>query len=258
MIEEAENHAAILPEQSSRRAWGKACGRFENVVLSADLQFAEKGDGPIFKFSLNPLKLEASHRLARKFGGDRICVVGVPGIERLPPYLKMDASVIRDGLIKLLIDTDISFLGRKWRAFNMKSDSSKRNQRDKPASVNDIKFHIYLFARDGDGFRDRTQTGELEPQDHHVRMEVQDLLEWFMPFKINQNQSALKFFARLALGSIIKFAHIKSMLIGSRRKQNNPNYSIQQFGSHQNQGCTCRCSLRPAIGAAGSCRRGTS
>lgn len=253
MSEVAKNHAAILPEQSSRRAWGKACGKFENVVLSADLQFAEKGEEPVFKLSLNPLKLEPSHRLARKFGGDRICVVRVPGIERLPPYLKMDASVIRDGLIKLLIDTDISLLGRKWRAFNMKSDSSKKNQRDKPTNVNDVKFHIYLFARDGDGFRNRTQVGESEFQDHHVKMEVQDLLEWFMPFKINQNQPALKFFARLALGSIIKFAHINSILIGSRREQNNTNNSIQRIRGYQNQGCTCRCSLHPAISAAGSC-----
>ena len=79
----------------------------------------------------------------------------------------------------------------------------KRGSRlGQPSQAND-RFRIYMFAEDGPGFRSEKQVGETDPRADvsiHKKMTRQQLLEWFMPAKLNKHQLALKFFARLQLG----------------------------------------------------------
>lgn len=191
-----------LPERSSITAWERASNNYDKVSLTGELKFAEQPGGPIFHFSLKPMKVERSYRLARKFGGDRFCIVGMPGIScgNLPGHLKPDHFAVRDSLVKRLVDTDLCFLGRIWRAFYLKPDS-KKPHRGKQSSFNEIKYRIYFFARDGHDFTNQPSTGEKDPRrSSHAPMSIETLIDWFMPAKNNQGQTCLKFFSRLALG----------------------------------------------------------
>ena len=200
----AKEHGKGLPERSSLIAWSKAGESFEGVALSGDLKFSEQRGKPIFEFQLRPLKVEPSYRLSRKFGSDRFCTISIPGIELedLPPYLKHDSNSAREMIIKWLIDTNHSFLGRSWRVFYTKSDSgNKKAKRKNQSSFNEAKFRIFFFAENGDDFRKEGQTGELDPRKpNHPPMSVKSLIDWFMPASENKGQISLKFFARLSLG----------------------------------------------------------
>lgn len=195
---------ASLPEKCSKRAWENAQKSFNDVHLAGDWKFPDREQNSIFQFSLKPLQVAVSYRLARKFGSDRFCIVGMPGLERLPPYLRIDPAIMRARIVDLLSHTDVSFLGRRWRAFYLKSDSAKKTRFPSTLSFNDIKYRVYFFARDGDHFEREGLGSEQDGGNHHrSKMEIDEMLNWFMPFKNNLNQPCLKFFARLALGSIL-------------------------------------------------------
>ena len=204
LVSVAAIHNVIPPERSSLRAWEKAQKYFENVSLSGDLKYAGHTDGSIFVLSLKPLKVEKSYRLARKFGGDRFCIIGMPRLEKLPAYLKVNPAIMRARIVNLLTSHDISFLGRRWRAFYLKPDPdfAKKTRSTPQSSLNDIKYRVYFFARDGDGFQREAAESEDAGSSHRCKMEVEEMLNWLMPFKHNLKQPCLKFFARLALGLI--------------------------------------------------------
>jgi len=194
---------AQLPEESSRRAWTLAEQTFEGVAMSGKLSFREQLDGPLFEFKLNPLKLESSYRLSRKFGSDRFCVITIPGLgpENLPAYLRPDHAAARDCIIRWLVDTEHHFLGRKWRVFFTKPDAAKKRLRSSRTPFNDAKYRVYFFAEDAVGFKQVVNTGEQDPRRaSHVCTTVEQLIQWFMPLELNQSQPSLKLFARLALG----------------------------------------------------------
>lgn len=202
LVSVAAIHNVIPPERSSLRAWEKAQKNFENVSLTGDLKYSDHANGSIFQLSLKPLKVEKSYRLARKFGGDRFCILGMPRIERLPAFLKINPAIMRARIVNLLTCHDISFLGRRWRAFYLKRDFGKKTRSSPQSSLDDIKYRVYFFARDGDGFRKEGAESEEAGSSHHCKMEVGEMLNWFMPFKHNLKQPCLKFFARLALGLV--------------------------------------------------------
>ena len=193
-----------LPERSSLIAWSKAGEGFESVALSGDLKFSERKGNPLFEFYLKPLKMESSYRLSRKFGSDRFCVISIPGIDSddLPLYLKHNSNPAREMIIKWLIDTKHCFLGRSWRVFYVKPESStKKTKRKNQASFNEVKYRIFFFAEDGSDFRKEGQVGELDPRKpNHSPMEVKSLIDWFMPAWENKKEWSLKFFERLSLG----------------------------------------------------------
>ena len=192
-------HGAVIPEKSSSNAWDRAGSKYEGVALTGRLKFLDQQRGPCFEFQLNPLRLEPTYRLSRQFGGDRFCVLGMPGLgpEALPSYLKQHHIATRDTIAGWLVEANHKFLGRTWRAFFTKPDGSKK--KGTRTSGEDSRYRIYLFAEDGVGFRDREKTSEANPRlPDRCRMPVRDLIEWFMPFKANFFQPSLKFFARLA------------------------------------------------------------
>jgi len=199
------NDGKAMPERSPDHAWDKAEVDCARVIFSGDLKFTEKGGGPVFHFQLKPLKVDKSNRFSRKFGGDRLFVLGLPSLEPrdLPSYLKSNAVTVRDAIIWWLHSANHQFLGRTWRAFYIKPQHISTNIRKKNlASFNEVKHRVYLFAVDGYGFRRRSEVAVLqaESRKRHVAMTVNDLLEWFMPFKLNAHQPCLKFFSRLKQG----------------------------------------------------------
>ena len=192
-----------LPEKSSQVAWSRAAEGFKGVGLGGRLQFLQRPNGPVFGFSLHPLKIEASYRLARKFGHDRFCVIQIPGLgsDSLPPYLKPDQVAAREVIIKWLVETKHNFLGRTWRAYYVKSEGTRKSQRRTKKVTSDAKYRIHLFAEDGVNFRQESFQGEIDPRGLiHTRVSIKGLVDWFMLSESNLDQPALKFFNRLGLG----------------------------------------------------------
>lgn len=191
-----------MPERSSTAAWKRADTSYDCVGLSGGLKFSERPGEPLLNFNLKPIKLESSYRLSRKFGGDRFCIISIPGTEPndIPKFLRSSYDVVRPALIKWLVDVDHYFLGRKWRAFYVKPESTKKaavRGQKKPVKVG---YRVFFFAEDGKDFFKDGSTGEPDPRSHNHRpMTVSRMIDWFMPAKENQDQFCMKFFARLAL-----------------------------------------------------------
>ena len=189
-----------LPERSSPQAWTNAEGDFKKVSLSGELKFAEQSGGSLFDFTLRPLKIDASYRLARKFGGDRFFTLALPSLESddLPQYLKPFSAVVRDKVRRWIVDDAHYFVGRKWRAFFVKPETHKKGGKSNNSSQ--LRYRIFMFAEDGDDFRQSGTRGEVDPRNPiHTPSSIRDMIEWFMPSVQNQDQKVLKFFSRLAL-----------------------------------------------------------
>ena len=191
-----------MPERSSIAAWKRAETSYDGVGLSGGLKFSERADQPLLDFDLKPMKLESSYRLSRKFGGDRFCIISIPGIESsdLPKDLKGSREAIRAAMVKWLVYSEHHFLGRKWRAFYVKPDSTKtRKTAFKSQRSSRPGYRVFLFAEDGKDFP-KGAIGEHDPRKtYHEPMAVSKMIEWFMPVKENLDQNCLKLYSRLAL-----------------------------------------------------------
>ena len=200
MAEIVKMHDSAMPERSSLTAWEGQNQQIQNVSLSGKLRFTEEGPkGPILRFTLNPLKLESSYRLSRKYGTDRFCEVSFEGLKNdLPSSLRSNPIAARKILLNWLVNTGHHFLGRTWRAFYVRQDRQRRSKLSLQAQQS--QYRLYLFAEEGPAFRKTPFIGEsdpLQPGQHFVS--VEDMLEWFMPAAYNENETALKLFARLQL-----------------------------------------------------------
>jgi len=198
----AEKFSATLPERSNSRAWEKAVGDFRDVSLSGELKYSDKAGGPLFNFELRPLKLDASYRLARKYGGDRVFTVSLPGLDSddLPRYLRDCSNMVRDKIVKWIVYQDHYFLGRRWRAFYVKPEPRKNRDRRLPKTLSEPKFRIFMFAEDGDEFRKRKGRDEIDTRSPvHTPVTICDMINWFMPAAHNRDKRCLQFFSRLAL-----------------------------------------------------------
>jgi RNA dependent RNA polymerase len=197
-----EHHGKSPPERSSTKAWELAGGQFENVVLTGKLSFnkpkrnlSSSNEDPIFLFQLNPLKVESSCRLFRRFGNDRFIVISMPTMSDLPARWKVDKNAFRESVINWLVKGRHEFLGREWKAFYLK------HSRRKTDSNLSNKLSVYFFAIDGYDFHEGTKPPKKgEPVEKHSRMGLGEMLEWFMPFTPNQDKTCCKAFARLQLG----------------------------------------------------------
>ncbi|MCJ1285441.1 hypothetical protein MMC26_004781 [Xylographa opegraphella] len=195
---------AVMLEKSNREAWLRAENDTENIVFAGDLKFSDDLRRPIFQLQLKPLKIDRSYRLARKFGGDRFFILGIPGLteRELPSYLRADADSIRDSIISWLLETEHHFLDRTWRAFFVKPQQTSTKVRKAKLSIfNSIRHRIYMFAIDGRDFkrRSRSTRSSIANECGHVAMTKEELLKWIIPFEQNLHQSSLKLFARISL-----------------------------------------------------------
>ena len=200
-VKESNGHP--LPEKSSSAAWRKAGEHFEGVALACKLTFCDQSNGPLFKVSWSPLRLEPSYRLARQFGHDRFCTVGFPSLDpqSLPQHLRLNAPTAREAIIDWLVKNDHHFLGRVWRVFFVKPEPTKKNKMRTKSLANDVRFRLYLFATDGVASGLPLPIGEVDThRPSYKPVSVRDLIEWFMPFEVNRKEPCLKFFNRLGLG----------------------------------------------------------
>ena len=198
-----QKHGKALPERSSIQAWKGAEG--PGIVLTGELSFCEKPGGAVFGYHLNPLKLEKSHRLARRYGADRFIILGIPGLspQDLPSYLRKDADIVRSRIVGWLVQIQHSLLGRKWKAFFVKAKPTTKSRRGNQQDSKTIRHRIYLFAEDGEGFITRKAAARMfggGSKMAHTVFTVNELLDWVLPSNKNKDQSILKLFARLTLG----------------------------------------------------------
>lgn len=172
------------------------------MSLSGELKYSDKAGGPLFNFELRPLKLDASYRLARKYGGDRIFTVSLPGLDLddLPKYLRDSSNIVRNKIVKWIVDQDHYFLGRRWRAFYVKLEARKSRDRRQPKTTSEPKYRIFMFAEDGDDFRRKEARGEIDTRrSFHIAVTVRDMMDWFMPAVYNRDKRCLQLFSRFAL-----------------------------------------------------------
>lgn len=200
----ANKNGKVMPERSPTEAWVKAQDEPENVVFAGDLTFVNEPREPVFKLQLKPLKTDKSYRFARKFGGDRFFILGIPGLRHsdLPHHLRDNAISVRRAIVSWLLEDDHHVFGRTWRAFFVKPQPTTKVRKANPSTLNNIRYRIYLFAVDGHGFRRRTRQVDAISgnQSCHVAMTITELLEYLIPLDMNMEKSCLKLFARIALG----------------------------------------------------------
>ena len=170
-----------LPEKCSQKAWETAINGFKNVSLTGEFQFSGLKSSSLFELSLKPLKSEKSYRLSRKFGGDRFITVRLPYLESSPRHPQYEHSTVQKAIIKILAETSLEFLGRRWRAFFLKPENSIKKVRQE---VKENNLQLFLFSLQTDDDSD----------------ELSKMINWLIPFKLNLEQRCLKFFTRLALG----------------------------------------------------------
>jgi hypothetical protein len=201
-----------FPNRTPEDAWAASVGTFHSdfngVVLSAKLHFRESEEGPLFDLRLQPLKMEISHRLGRRFGNDRFIEISLPSLsgDKLPKSLRESGAAGRKILIEWLVHGLHEFLGVTWKPFYVKNASNKKARMDILATDeldNTTRFCVFAFATDGIGFQTRkTIPGKGENSTDHTKMTINAMLNWLIPLERNKEQSFLKLFQRIALGKI--------------------------------------------------------
>ncbi|KAM3065018.1 hypothetical protein ACMFMG_001227 [Clarireedia jacksonii] len=200
-----------FPERCEPEAWttakaGHKLG-FRGVVFAASLHRTPIDSESLFTLQLQPLKLDYSHRLERRFGNDRFLELEVPSIggRKNSQNSSNSGPNVWQSLIDWLVDADHQLLGRTWKAFfvkpkdDRKSDKRKRStssKSDSEGSDGSKAFRVYLFATDGPGFMKASSFKKISG---HVAMKVEGLLNCIRPTQENSHQPYTKLFARTAL-----------------------------------------------------------
>ena len=215
-----------LPEPCREDAWAAGLTTFQTrglgVTLTAEVEFAPEKPrlGPLFLLSLNPLKVERSHRLSRRFGADRFLEIVFPspsGKEAPAIVKKQDEGV--DKIIKWLANSEHSFLGRKWAPFSIKPTAKMKTVKRQGLPDMQVKIHkerVWFFAEDGGSF---TRQHRVPPRDEatniarRTRFSLRRMLNWAIAAEKNEEQPALKLFSRIALST---FVHSRSVLPASQ------------------------------------------
>lgn len=188
-----------FPGPSDATAWAASLEQSTNmpfdqqVTYSTSLDFNNKNN-PL-RLTIQPLKVEQSYRLGRRFGADRFLELLVPSPDSssLPAFVKNQGSTSFFHELVQHLQTGHEFCGRAWKAFYTKSGGSRKPVKDlhfwsdsKPI----FKERIYFFAERGCG------VSVPEP------IPIPLLLHWALDLrqKNNRSQPILKLFQRIALG----------------------------------------------------------
>lgn len=184
-----------FPASVSNKAWEASLDPTtllfdQHVVFSASLDFTNTKADPL-RLTLQPPKVEQSHRLGRRFGSDRFLelLVPSPDTSNLPQYLKKDESFF-ENLIQWLTGEPHAFCGRQWRPFYTKDGGAREPVKDlsfRPEKKKVYQNRVYFFAERGTGLS-------------HVPLHL--MLHWLLDFKQadNRRQPVLKLFQRIAIG----------------------------------------------------------
>lgn len=193
-----------FPASVSNKAWEGSLDPAsllfdQHVVFSASLDFTNTKAEPL-RLTLQPPKIEQSHRLGRRFGSDRFLELLVPSPDNsnLPQYLKKDESFFED-LIQWLTGAPHDLCGRYWRPFYTKDGGAREPVKDLsfgPEKKKVYQNRVYFFAERGPGLS-------------HVPLHL--MLHWLLDFKQaeNRRQPVLKLFQRIAIGKSHGNAYIR-------------------------------------------------
>lgn len=191
-----------LPSPSNSEAWDRAGDKFDQVVMSGQLVYKQRGAQDVFGLRLNPLRLDHSHRLGRRFGFDRFFRLLLPltGDRDSMDWLRCDSDTARETVIDWIATTSHGILGRQWKALWI--DDHATLSRGKAAVRKDEAKEILLFAENGLDFGRSGQRwptkGELVKA--HTPLRVEGMIDWFIRCDQNRDSSYLKLFARISQG----------------------------------------------------------
>ena len=168
--------------QEPNRVWQAAKRGFEGYTFKGRISFTSKVNGPVFALQLQPIQADKSCRFQRKFGSDRLLYLTAPTLENYTKrFNAAEMKQIRLRWNEWLM-REHSFLGRKWRVFHI--EFLKRGKANRKEITHDKR--IVLFATEGWGIDKPCPVGSM--------------LNWFLPFNLNEEQTVCKGFARFDLG----------------------------------------------------------
>ncbi|KAF2259344.1 hypothetical protein CC78DRAFT_586077 [Lojkania enalia] len=178
LLKEKKKHSILEPKS----LWSSRTRSFEGYTFMGRVVFNNRRSEPVFSLELLPIQADLSCRFQRKFGADRFLYLAFPSFESGSgtPYNKKDMLGIQSKW-KEWFCSEHAFLGRKWRAFHIRSEKSK-GRRDKHT----FDKRVILFATDGYDIDHPCSVGEM--------------LNWFFPMERNGDQIFCKAFARIDLG----------------------------------------------------------
>lgn len=209
-----------FPERCGAKVWEIAAKGyirgFNGVVFAAVLRENKKELEPPLSFQLQPMKLDLTTRLERRFGGDRFFEFEVPDLESNrhgPTMAKADPNAW-DIMKSWLINEDHQLLGRTYKAFFVRIKDRKRStlKSDDDEESSATPFRVFLFATDGIGFVKGSKSKDWAPG-ARVRMTIENLLDCIRPTSENVYQPYMKLFARTALGKVYHLQRA-SVLLG--------------------------------------------
>ncbi|KIW68261.1 hypothetical protein PV04_04218 [Phialophora macrospora] len=195
-----------LLARSDLPTWMTSQNRYWNqekntvVYFTAALEWSEDPHQGLFQLQLNPVQLEQSCRLYRKFGADRFVVLSTPVFSSPPEKIRSlakDHVPLHKKITDFLASNQHFIGGRYWRICFAEAAKKAR-----PKSENRIK--ITLFAETGfDIIRPPpANLGALILGDgrRHLQIMLEDLMQWHIPIGANFNSPDLKLFSRWSLG----------------------------------------------------------
>jgi hypothetical protein len=202
-----------FPDRCGQEAWDIALGDFghglRSVSMSGSLRYnSSKDSGPLFRFRLQPLRLEDSHRCGRRFGHNRFLEIDMPSLDgrQLPKALEQVGERGPEIISEWLVDGEHWLMDRLWKPFYVKFKNrgkhkvvSSKQSPDGPDPVH----RVYFFATDGRGFREGPiRSYMFQP---HTRMSIDALLDCIRPTAENAQRNYLKLFARTSLGEFYSY-----------------------------------------------------
>jgi hypothetical protein len=197
-----------LPERCGKDVWAAALNGFQRgpyaVVLGGTFHFNNEASQPLFRLHLEPMKLDLSYRLGRRFGNDRFFEICIPALtgKHLPKLLAELGDQGRQIVYDWLIDTPHTLLGRSWKPFSLKPKERRPRNAEVGNEVSgvDPAFRVYFFAVDGHGFVDDRELIQNPENGKNAKMTVAELLNRVRPTRKNLEQPYLKLFSRTTLG----------------------------------------------------------
>lgn len=159
---------------------------------------------------LRALTLQASHRMARRFGADRCLEIQMPSmVSDLPPSTGCSGDNARRQIIRWLTSRGHQFLGRTWCPIFVERDSKFKKVDTAQGKVSKQYFveRVRFFATHGDEFLPLPKGVALPPeaaavsQTERYNVRLAQLLQWSIGLnaRSNREQPELKLFSRQKL-----------------------------------------------------------
>ena len=199
-----------FPDICDSQAWNDSVHRdFRSstraVVLTASMNFSHSRSGPPLLLALQPLKLEQSCRLHRRFGSDRFLDLRIPSLDswNIP---KLPTEGLQTALSEWLTQNPHHFLARSWAAFWIRGEGRKSITRETPIGPEtDTSCYerVSLFATDGADFLPAPSSSPRTDNDYNPRIKISrdTMLQWLLQFDKNRDEPYLKLFSRISLGA---------------------------------------------------------